>query len=63
MSAPSNSYTDGEALIRAKRRGRKAFEQLVEHYRSHGVTDAEIAAAMVRAPGLVSTLHLAGGGR
>jgi len=63
MSAPSNSYTDGEALIRAKRRGRKAFDQLVAHLRSHGVTDAEIVAAMVRARGLISTLNLAGGRR
>ena len=63
MSAPSNSYIDGEALIRAKRRGLRAFEQLVVHYRSHGVTDAEIVAAMVRARGLISTLNLAGGRR
>ena len=63
MSAPSNSYTDGEALMRAKRRGRKAFDQLVAHYRSHGVTDAEIVAAMARARGLISTLNLAGGRR
>jgi hypothetical protein len=63
MSTASNSDIDGQALIRAKRRSRKAFEQLVAHYRSDGVTDAEIAAAMVGAPGLISTLHLAGGGR
>jgi hypothetical protein len=63
MSAPFNSNIDGEALIRAKRRGRRAFEQLVAHYRSIGVTDAEIVAAMVRARGLISTLNLAGGGR
>jgi len=63
MSAPSNSYTDGEALIRAKRRGRKAFERLVAYYRSSGVTDAEIVGAMARARGLISTLNLAGGRR
>jgi hypothetical protein len=59
----SNSDIDGQALIRAKRRSRKAFEQLVAHYRSLGATNAEIAAAMVRAPGLISTLYLPGDGR
>jgi hypothetical protein len=63
MSAASNCYIDGEALIRAKRRSHKAFEQLVAHYRSLGATDARIVTAMARAPGLISTLHLAGGRR
>jgi len=63
MSAPFNSYIDGEALIRAKHRGRKAFERLVAYYRSVGATDAEIVDAMVRAPSLASALHLVGGGR
>jgi hypothetical protein len=54
---------DGDALIRARRRGRKAFERLVAHYRPLGVTDGEILRAMMDARGLISTLNLAGDGR
>jgi hypothetical protein len=60
MSAPSNSYIDGEALIRARRRGRRALKRLVEHYKSLGATEAEIAHTMSRARGLISPLNLGG---
>jgi hypothetical protein len=60
MSTPSNSYIDGEGLIRARRRSRRALEQLVKHYKSLGATDAEIAYAMSRARGLISPLNLGG---
>ena len=63
MSAASNCYIDGEALIRAKRRGRPVYERLVAFYRSRGATYAEIAAAMASAKTLVSALYLGGGGR
>ena len=58
MSAPFNSYIDGEALIRARRRGRRALKQLVKHYKSLGATNAEIAYAMSRARELISPLNL-----
>ena len=58
MSTPSNSHIDAKALIRARRRGRMALNQLVKHYKSLGATDAEIADAMSRARGLISPLNL-----
>ena len=58
LNPPSNCYIDGDALIRARRRGRRALKQLVKHYKSLGATDAEIADAMSRARGLISPLNL-----
>jgi hypothetical protein len=51
---------DGEALVRARRRGVRQFEKLVAHYRALGATDPDLIAAMVRARGLISTLKLRG---
>jgi hypothetical protein len=46
---------DGDALIRAKRKGRKPFATLVDRYRLQGVSDAEIMQAMTGSPAMIST--------
>jgi hypothetical protein len=39
-------WIDGNALIAAKRRSRKALEEKVNYYRKAGASDAEIVKAM-----------------
>jgi hypothetical protein len=56
-----SSSIDGEALIRAIRRGRHHYEKLVDQLRAGGATDAEMIKAMVGARGMISTLRLRGG--
>lgn len=51
---------DGEALVRARRRGVRPFEKLVAHYRALGATDPDLVAALINARGLISTVKMRG---
>jgi hypothetical protein len=60
MLTPSSSSIDGEALIRAMRRGPHHYEKLVNQLRAGGATDPEMVKAMVGARGMISPLRLRG---
>ena len=51
---------DGDALIRAKRKGRKPFAALVDRYRLQGISDTEIMRAMTKTPAMISPTTMAG---